>query len=39
MQHNVIASGECILQSQDLVMDFGRKRVLDGISMQLNRGE
>ena len=39
MQHNVITSGECILQSQDLVMDFGRKRVLDGISMQLNRGE
>lgn len=30
---------ESILQSHDLVMDFGHKRVLDGISMQLNRGE
>jgi len=31
--------GECILQAENLVMEFGSKRVLDGISMQLNRGE
>lgn len=37
--HHGARPGECILQAQDLVMDFGRKRVLDGISMQLNRGE
>lgn len=30
---------ESILQARDLVMDFGHKRVLDGISMQLKRGE
>lgn len=30
---------ESILKAQDLVMDFGHKRVLDGISMQLKRGE
>ncbi len=39
MEYKLPAAGECILQSQDLVMDFGRKRVLDGISMHLNRGE
>ncbi len=32
-------SGECILKARNLVMDFGPKRVLDGINMQLNRGE
>lgn len=37
--HGQKRSGECILEASDLVMEFGRKRVLDGISMQLNRGE
>jgi phospholipid/cholesterol/gamma-HCH transport system ATP-binding protein len=39
MEYHLPAAGECILQSQGLVVDFGPKRVLDGISMQLNRGE
>jgi phospholipid/cholesterol/gamma-HCH transport system ATP-binding protein len=37
--HSHPRKGECILRAQDLVQDFGRKRVLDGISMQLNCGE
>ena len=39
MEYKLSTDRECILQSQDLVMDFGRKRVLDGISMHLDRGE
>ncbi|NND57015.1 MAG: ATP-binding cassette domain-containing protein [Xanthomonadales bacterium] len=37
--HGHTRPGECILKASELVMDFGTKRVLDGIDMQLNRGE
>ena len=37
--HSQPQTGECILHARDLVMEFGPKRVLDGITMQLNRGE
>jgi phospholipid/cholesterol/gamma-HCH transport system ATP-binding protein len=37
--HSHPRPGECVLEAHDLVQDFGRKRVLDGISMQLNCGE
>lgn len=35
----VFAPGEVILEVRDLVMVFGNRRVLDGISFQVRTGE
>ncbi len=37
--HSQPRQGECILLARNLVQDFGSKRVLDDINMQLNSGE
>jgi phospholipid/cholesterol/gamma-HCH transport system ATP-binding protein len=37
--HGQNRPGECVLKASNLVMEFGSKRVLDGIDIQLYRGE